>query len=310
MPQDNKMKNTLEDAARSACEAVGIDYKPVPIDGLFHTADLTGDPRGKNDGRIKIFTDLQGGIVWNHKGIPKTFFVDDKSTQPITQADRERIQRERLRSAAELDRRHDRAAHRAKAIWQAAKAAPFDHPYLIHKRIKPYGARIAGWRRTLPDEAKKHHTLIIGNSLILPLYSESGIIRSLQAIFPEKNPELSRAKDFLPGGAVAGLFWWIGARSNPVCLAEGFATAATIHEATGYRVYIAFTAGNLVNIARLIRKKIPDTELIICADNDSETKGNPGLSKATQAALAVDARLAMPPIAGDFNDYENMLRSR
>jgi len=297
------MKKSIEDAARSACEACGVQYRSTPADGKFHTADLIDDPKGKNDGRIKIFLDRQGGIVWNHKGDCKTFFVDGKPNESLPQAERNRIQRDQLRRAAELQQRYDRAATRARAIWQAAKPAPADHPYLIRKRIKPHGARIGVWRRTLPDDSKKHHTLLIEHSLILPLYNQSGIIRSLQAIFPEKNQELARDRDFLPGGAVAGLFYWIGGRSSPVCLAEGFSTAATIHEATGYRVYIAFTAGNLINIARLIRQKLPETDLIMCADNDTGTSGNPGLTYATKAALAVDARLAIPPIAGDFNDF-------
>lgn len=298
----------LEDALRSTCEAVGVEYKPVPSDGLFHAADLTGAPHRKNDGRIKVFPDRQGGIVWNHKGKQQTFFVNRKTGEPIPQADRDRIEREQQQRQADLLQRHNRAAKRAKAIWKAAKPAPLNHPYLLRKRVKPYGARIDTWWRSIQDTQSRHQTLSIENSLILPLYDENGAIRSLQAIFAEKNPELHRGKDFLPGGGLVGLFWWIGGRSNPVCLAEGFSTAATIHEQTGYRVYIAFTANNLLNVAQLIRAKLPDVELIICSDNDSKTSGNPGLAKATQAALAVDARLAIPPTPGDFNDYENALR--
>ena len=66
---------------------------------------------------------------------------------------------------------------------------------------------------------------------------------------------------------------------------------------------VAFDAGNLMPVALAFRKKYPDMDIIICADNDTETEGNPGLTKAKEAAKAINARLAVPPISGDFNDY-------
>ena len=91
-------KQTIEAACRNACESIGVDYKPVPTDGLFHTADLTGDHKGKNDGRIKIFQDRQGGIAWNHKsGVKQTFFINRLAGEPTPQVDHEHIQREQQR---------------------------------------------------------------------------------------------------------------------------------------------------------------------------------------------------------------------
>lgn len=203
---------------------------------------------------------------------------------------------------------YDRAARRAVGIWQKAKPAPVDHPYLITKQIKPHGAKIGNWQRTIQDESGNHQTLIIENSLILPTYNAAGKIRSLQAIFPEKHPLLGRNKDFLPGGQVAGLFWWIGPKTGKILICEGFATAATLHEETANRVYMAFTANNLMAVSLIVREKLPDAEVVVCADHDLNTAGNPGLTKATAAAQAIGASLAVPPIAGDFNDYSIFLR--
>lgn len=86
-------------------------------------------------------------------------------------------------------------------------------------------------------------------------------------------------------------------------IAEGFAAAATLHEETGYRVYIAFSVGNLLAVGRIIRQHLPDVKIIFAADHDEKTLGNPGLTKANEAALAVDGFVTCPPIAGDFNDY-------
>ncbi|MBL0168493.1 MAG: toprim domain-containing protein, partial [Propionivibrio sp.] len=73
-----------------------------------------------------------------------------------------------------------------------------------------------------------------------------------------------------------------------------FATGASIHEATGYPVAVAFNAGNLEPVAKALRAKFPDLRLIVCADDDVGTAGNPGMTKATAAARAVGALLAVP----------------
>ncbi|WP_254257826.1 toprim domain-containing protein [Methylobacter tundripaludum] len=112
----------------------------------------------------------------------------------------------------------------------------------------------------------------------------------------------------MPGGGLAGLFWWIGAKTEKVLIAEGFATAATLHEESGYRVYVAFTANNLMAVGRIVREKLPDAEIVFCADNDTQTPGNPGLTKATGAAEAVGGSVTVPPIHGDFNDYSAYLK--
>ncbi len=82
-----------------------------------------------------------------------------------------------------------------------------------------------------------------------------------------------------------------------------------IHESTGYPVAVAFNAGNLELVARTLHTKFPDAKIIICADDDVKTDGNPGLTKATAVALAVGGLLAIPDFgaerpgsATDFND--------
>ena len=240
---------------------------------------------------------VKAGIAYNNKtGQQQAFFLNGNIGKPTSPEELERIKREQQCRAAETLKSQDRAARRAVAIWQAAGAAPVDHPYLIKKQIKPHGARLGNWQRTIPDEQGKHQTLIIENVLILPMYNADGKIRSLQAIFPEQHPLLGRNKDFLPGGQVAGLFWWIGPKTDKVLVCEGFATSATLHEETGNRVYMAFTANNLMAVGRIIREKLPDAEIVFCADNDTATAGNPGLTKATAAAQEVDGSLAVPPI--------------
>ena len=112
---------------------------------------------------------------------------------------------------------------------------------------------------------------------------------------------------------MAGCYFTIGSPDGVFCLSEGFATAATIHEATGHAVAVAFNAGNLEAVARALRQKFPHAKLILCADNDHRTDGNPGLEKATAAARAVGGLLAVPDFgpdrpedATDFNDLAQL----
>jgi putative DNA primase/helicase len=302
------MTTNIFDRAREACEQAGIEYKSVPLDGEWHQADLADDPRGRGDGRIKLFPDGQGGIVWNHKtGEKQNFFLDRQTAAPISPEERARIKAEQERRQQERRERQNRAARRARAIWADAKPASLDHPYLAKKQIQPHGARVATWHRLHLNENRQHQNVVIENALLIPLFNESGTFRNLQAIFPTESPELGRGKDFIPFGELSGLFWWIGTENtDPVLVAEGFATAATLHEQTGYRAYIAFSAGNLLAVCQLIRKHRPQVKIVLCADNDEKTPGNPGLTAAKKAALAVGGFLALPPISGDFNDYANL----
>ena len=81
---------------------------------------------------------------------------------------------------------------------------------------------------------------------------------------------------------------------SALCICEGLATGATIYQATGHATAVAFDAGNLEPVAKALRAKFPGLVLVVCADNDTETPGNPGLTAATKAARAVGAALAVP----------------
>ena len=91
-------------------------------------------------------------------------------------------------------------------------------------------------------------------------------------------------KRYLTGGRVAGCYFSIGKPGERICIAEGYATGASIHEATGCAVAVAFDCGNLRAVAEAIKAKCADATLILCADDDYRTDGNPGITKATEAA--------------------------
>jgi hypothetical protein len=110
-------------------------------------------------------------------------------------------------------------------------------------------------------------------------------------------------KRFLSGGAVKGASWMVGAwlDNGAVYIAEGVATAASIHAVTGQPCVVAFSAGNLPAVASFLRGIAGQArELVIVADNDESGTGE---REGRKAAAESGARFVMPPMLGDANDY-------
>jgi putative DNA primase/helicase len=179
---------------------------------------------------------------------------------------------------AELERKHEVAAETVELIWPTCTPASPDHPYLKRKGISAHGARVTGDGR-----------------LVVPLFSNDGELSSLQYIDGDGN------KLYHTGGVTGARFWMIGELKQTLYIAEGFATAATIHEATNEAVCVAYSANNLSNVAGIMRTKYGATQdIVIVADHDVS---GVGLNEATKASAKHGVRVVMPPMLGDANDY-------
>jgi len=153
--------------------------------------------------------------------------------------------------------------------WTAATPCT-NHDYLTHKGVHSPGAKIEG------------------KNLLIPMRDTAGTLHSLQTIAPDGT------KMFMPSGRVKGCYFSIGKPRGALIISEGLATGASIHECTGHAVAVAFNAGNLASVALALRTKYPTLKIIIAADNDDQTPGNPGMTKAKTAADAVGGVLAVP----------------
>ncbi len=151
--------------------------------------------------------------------------------------------------------------------------APADHPYLTTKTVPAGPCKVTS-----------------GGALVVPVGDiATNEIISLQFIRSDG------AKRFLTGGRIAGGCCFLGSdAAAPVVIAEGYATGQAIQESVGAQVnvVVAFNAGNLLPVAKALRARYPTREIIIAADNDENTEGNPGVSKATEAAEAI----GIPPM--------------
>jgi putative DNA primase/helicase len=137
----------------------------------------------------------------------------------------------------------------------------------------------------------------------------------LQFIYGSAHPrkkKIERDKEFWPSGmAMKGHYFIIGPSPTKLILvAEGYATAATLFEETGITVAVAFNANNLLPVAQNLKKRYKNIKFLICADDDYLTSGNPGITSAQSAALAVGGEWVAPVFSidrqgkklTDFND--------
>ena len=107
-----------------------------------------------------------------------------------------------------------------------------------------------------------------------------------------------------------------GTKETPILIGEGFATVASLVKETGAPGIVAFNAGNLLPVAKSMRRLNPHAEIVICGDDDRWTEGNPGRTKARQAAVTIGAKLLLPDFTGldlstkptDFNDLYRLRR--
>jgi len=264
----------------------------IEWDGKIHRYKWMGDKR-RNAWYIAHIDGSEAWAAWGNwkhpdargswssrKGAGR---LDPDTRERIRKAQQERRERDRQKKAR-ADRRYGRL------FAESEKADP-QHPYLIRKAIGAYNLRQTGQR------------------LLVPMRDpDSGSVVSVQAI------TLDGFKRFAKGGRARGLYCGLGKPSpgGRLIIAEGYATGATIHGITGSSVVVAFSAQNMPLVADSMRKRFPDASIVVAADNDRFTTGNPGLTYARKAAERVSGVVACPQFVDDdgkptdFNDLAHI----
>jgi putative DNA primase/helicase len=214
-----------------------------------------------------------------------------------------KIEAKFMADAEELELQHAGVAKKATAIWNAAimKDATPDHPYLKHKGVQPHGAKIYKGLLNIKD-------MPCEGALMIPTLID-GKITSLAFISPDGE------KRYMYKGEIGSYIIGTIAAGKPVCICEGFATAASVHEATGYATVVAFDAGKMTKVAKAVRAANLDAGIVICGEVDTSKTGQ---TMAEKAAQAVGGLIAMPvfPEAkegenpkerSDFNDMARLV---
>jgi putative DNA primase/helicase len=250
----------------------------------------TSDRRGDVAGWCRLFDDQRGGIFgdWRYS-TSETWQASQAFTPQERAIFSEQVQKTQTETAKIQAEKRAECRKKSADLWGKGRDIAVDHPYIVAKSIRPMGIRQ------------------IKNMLMVPVRDTAGLLHGLQMIMPDGT------KKFKTGTAVGGNYLAIGKPDGRIFIAEGYATAVTIHEATGAAVAVAFNCGNLKPVAVALREKYPNEELVLCADDDLASEGNPGLIKATEAARAVSGKLAVPCFPGnrqlkdsDFNDLARL----
>ena len=277
---------------RAAMRAAGLDFAgPIRSDGKLHRFKAAGDKERNSWVVLHAGPPMVGAFGCWKRGLKENWH--DRTGKDLSQADWQKSREawrkaEAAREQAEADAKA-KAQKTAAYIWGKAGAAD-GNAYLAKKRVKA------------TPQLRQYK-----GALLVPLRDATSKLHSLQFIGADGE------KKFLRGGHVAGCFFTVADwQAGALVIAEGIATALSIQEATGLATVAAMNCGNLLAVAKALRATWPEREIILAADNDQFTDGNPGLAKATDAAKAVRARLAVPKFRDtankptDFNDLHQI----
>jgi len=280
----------IEESFKQAMQRAGIETDAsILADGNLHRLHVAGDRSGSKNGWYILHADdpAAGQFGCFKRGISETWSAKAFTTLTTEEKIRFTAKMEASQRQRDDEVQKIQAACRAwcSEQWSHGKEATNAHPYLKRKGVHAYGLRL------------------LRDSLMVPLFDTAELIHGMQFIGP------NGSKRFKTGTVKLGHYFPIGKPTRSTLLiCEGYATGASLHEATGYAVAVAFDAGNLRQVATALRQKFPDFRLIICGDNDQWGDINTGAIKATEAALAVAGTLIIANFKAatdkptDFND--------
>ncbi len=216
----------------------------------------------KNDGRsIHLLTgafgyfdgpeSIQTNVALRKDDLPK-FSKEEQAENRKRQA--EAIKRAEAEQAA----RHTTAALQAQRVWRRCRRHG-SVEYLEKKLIRGFDVRFTDT-----------------NAIVIPVTDTSNYIWGLQFILDKTRHKEKIAKrdgknkEFWPVGMTKkGHFFHIGPMITGLALVcEGYATGATLFEATGLPVIVAFDATNLAPVVAALSAYYPAARFIICADDD------------------------------------------
>ena len=198
---------------------------------------------------------------------------------------------------AEEKANHDKVRQKCAELFAKAPRAK-EHAYLTAKGVQASNSSVIS------------NYVMYPGWLAVPLQDIEGTVHSAQFI------DANGDKRFFYEGRVRGCYHQFSDvnHNGPVIICEGYATGASLYMSTHWTVACAMNCGNLEAVARDFRRKFQDRTILIAADNDQFTEGNPGLTKAKIAADNSKALLTYPEFGDealaekptDFNDLHRL----
>lgn len=296
----------LDDVYKQAA-LMDLELDQAELDGNWHrvrvlskkSSDRSGayclsEMQLRNDNIVIV------GMLYNWTNQDEARFtlegIDGVTPDELSEAKR------RAAVAAEKSKQERKAlqeetAAKAQAIWDKLPDSG-KSDYLTKKKVRAHGIKFARGK------------------VVVPARDIDGKLWTLQWI------DGDGSKKFMTGGAMYGRFHILGEPiGSPygLYIAEGYATAATVHEIKGWPVVVAFNAGNILPVAQAFRRRYSDLPIRILADNDLYNKYPQAFiqkSDVTAAVRSIVSRLkkTRPDVQVEFidkkdGDFKNKINS-
>lgn len=316
-PENTLIASTpdMHTAFSRAIADAGLVLNGEPImDGKIHRCPVQGDDLGQSSGAYVGHLDGHpAGYIQNYKTGSRQNWKLNAPVPHLSSLDKARLSAEfaqkRQERANEIEQIHIETARTILAHWDKSTETT-NHAYLQSKDVQAYGLKLdTVGTITIPhNNPDGQHWGKTGN-LLVPIRDIHGQFWGAQSI-----DETGR-KSLPKGVRKQGCHHVIGEIdfSNKLLFAEGYATAATLHELTGLPVVVTFDSGNLPVVAEAYRGKYPDKVLLIAGDNDHTKleQQNVGLQKAQEAAKKANGHSLLPRFetgayGSDWNDLMKM----
>jgi len=281
----------VESRFRRDAESLGLTFpRGVEDDDKWHTVPLEGGGKGcyryTSNGKPR-------GLFRRWTGDPVAWVCPDEDWAAIKSEERtgraeyldnlERARREKEGADAAKETAREEAAKAARAVWESAVEADPQHPYLVRKGVKAWDLRMNS-----------------DGDLLVPLRRGTNNLRGYQRIQAKEGA----AKLYAKGMDRAGTYHRISGTREVIAVVEGYATGATVAQATGWTVLCAMDTSQLATVAIMVRDALPEARLVIAADDDWKKADNAGLRAARKAATQAGGVVVSPEFGPDRGEKE------
>ena len=328
---------------KAALNAAGLEIDTPIMDGILRRVRVDGDRGAQKSGAYVGYLDgTPAGFIqnfksgfssnWKYKTLDILPYSDEliysKKTQNLENDNTVFIQKQ-LQRENELEDEYKKTARILLDEFLAANFAALDNAYFVRKRVyKNYGLK--------QDR--------FGN-LLMPLFDINEKFWSLQRIFPngnkmigallsneqKKNGEKLLAKkrgNFFIISDDMDLYNKNSAKLNieallkynKIYICEGFATAASVHEACKMPVIVGLDVGNLEFVVQNFFARFCNTHIIIAADNDARKEKDSGFNIGKEKAMQIknnfkNVSVCIPnfndtEISSGYSDFNDLYNSR
>lgn len=322
VPQSNSSNINPQDEFKTALQVAGLRVDEPIMDGKLHRVSVDGDKGNQKSGAyVGYLNGHPAGFIQNYKTGYKENWKSsasnqnnrDQQTAILNAIEANKAQKQQREE--ELHRAYLQTATKLENEFNEAKWANTKNPYLQSK----------GFNKNFYLKQDKH-----GN-LLIPLRDIEGKYWATQRIFTNGDKMIGalrtqeeKQQNITYPAKKQGNFFLFGAKNlsnvKEVFICEGFATAASVYEATKKPTIMGIDAGNLEVVITNIKQKYPQTKIAIAGDNDIKKELENGSNVGKTTALAIqekypDIKVVLPQFTKEeaqkgLSDFNDLMQSR